>query len=893
MADDTSIYGSSGDDQPWAKEVTQEDILAQLTKYIKLHAVHDTRYLKNIDKNITTIAGDISNLDRLKEIRDIQASVAKEIHNLDSGRATDSKQRKKEATKADKDRQALREDMSQARAISNLGGRGGITGIIGTVADTMIDGANKLANMTKSVIEFDGSLSSLSAKLLGGGLIGALPAVLLNNIDRYKELVDTGQNFNGKLLEMNIAAGAAGITVKQLSEVTKKHSQLMAGVGLKNVLDNQVAVRNLTRRFGHFGLTLDQIQEYNASYLEILKIQGRYDQLSNRERSLQTANYMMQLSGLSKATGMRREQIAEEISASNKNINLAASLMAMSKEDRKLFGQGMQGVIGEMVGAKLPQELRTQILDQFATFSHFNTLVQEPVFQRLATVFPEMFDAMQRTAEAAKLGDTGAATRSFADFLQKLKDVEGEKAVAIFTLLGKDPAMRTLVETWQQLQMTSKTAIGNMMTVMTTDITDPKAEIFGAEFDKSTRALLTMEETFTKLLGKFNEEFFREFQPGFSQFVGKMNDFINEYLSPEDINDMAEKFGSTVNSIMTGIQTGVGIVNDNLGKILFTLETMALALVPGYLWYKVISKTLNSVIGNDDKAQPDTANQGFIFPNLLGGMGSKIDDIKSKNALPDHTGTKGKSSATPRPSNELVLPSLAPGERVPYVGTSMGGLGELFTKFIDLFKDTSVSQEDKNNKMKDMLNDMVEKGYNIDTNLSTAMPFNMQSLDNLEHLDLNSQEMLKLLTSQEELLTMMKDGDRTDFNRVVDMLNHIKNGIAIGHVLDNVRSFMPELLADETKINNARVTSNVTNIEENARKSDIIEGIKEFNENPVMSSLANMMDKLVPLVIEQSAILESIAKTSAELNSKSRRSLGLTPPHLNSLGGGGSGSSLM
>ena len=138
--------------------------------------------------------------------------------------------------------------------------------------------------MMSDMENFGGSLKEVTRLLGIGGIAGALLGIISNQVEAYQSLINVGQTFGGNIMNMSLQAANAGISLKLMTEVITKHGTLVANVGVKAVMDNQKEVRKLTKQYGQFGLTLTQMNEFNAIYMEQQQLQGILESNENNKR---------------------------------------------------------------------------------------------------------------------------------------------------------------------------------------------------------------------------------------------------------------------------------------------------------------------------------------------------------------------------------------------------------------------------------------------------------------------------------------------------------------------------------------------------------------------------------------------------------------------------------
>ena len=209
----------------------------------------DSKTLDTISKNLGTISKNSKSAkDMNKQLKDIAGSSKKDEKHSEAL----EKAFKKESGDRRTDNKALRKDITDSAAKRKLSGG---------------DINQSAGNLIKGMDSFGGGLKETAGLLGIGGVFGALLGMLGNQVESYQSLINVGQNFGGSIMSMSAEAAHAGLSLKQMSDVVQKHATLVANVGIRTVTDNQKAVRGLIKQFGSFGMTVEQVNEFNASHL--------------------------------------------------------------------------------------------------------------------------------------------------------------------------------------------------------------------------------------------------------------------------------------------------------------------------------------------------------------------------------------------------------------------------------------------------------------------------------------------------------------------------------------------------------------------------------------------------------------------------------------------------
>ena len=88
-------------------------------------------------------------------------------------------------------------------------------------------------------------------------------------------------------------------------------------------------VQQSQAQFSALGMTMEDVTEFTADYIDLQRIQGRLGQMTDRQLAKGTQNYIKQLDLLSKVTGMSRKQAAEELREQSTDKRIQALIANM------------------------------------------------------------------------------------------------------------------------------------------------------------------------------------------------------------------------------------------------------------------------------------------------------------------------------------------------------------------------------------------------------------------------------------------------------------------------------------------------------------------------------------------------------------------------------------
>lgn len=553
--------------EPWALETTQNTIRKNWETYLSKHAKRDTNFLKSIEKNIEILVkGTATDKTTLGELRNARSANQKDSATFNKLLGT--------MQKGNERRNKNFKDLKQSVAESILKGSKQSGGIINTLTLGLYD---KVKGVTKGMMNFDSTMGGL-AKTVGAvsAIAGGMIAWIANTTETYKTLVNVGQTFAGDMLMMHHKANQAGISLEMLAKVTIKHSKLMAfqikngKSGLDLFLDTQLAVRRNIRAFGNYALTLEQVNEFTASYLEQLRIQGRLDKLSNDARILNTTNYMRKLSELSEITGKSRDILEKEMSQAAENISVWSRGQARDVSVREKFFKAAENMaFGFEVFDAQQQKSLTNIITTADLYT--GNLAKTDLGGLISSLAPGVTEGMQTLLNAFTDNSPEDMSVANAEFITSLRNVDTR---IIRTLeIQRDLGVQGADEFLKMIRKASalRWDAEKMMYTASKNRTqkeedDAKAAALAgmSATQKMTMAATNFSDVTSVTMGKLKDVILDSLEPAIKNMVGYIGDATvalkNFILSNEEaLKGFAKTIGE-VGGTLTGDLSTLGMV---------------------------------------------------------------------------------------------------------------------------------------------------------------------------------------------------------------------------------------------------------------------------------------------------------------------------------------------
>tara|TARA_B100000035_G_C21034480_1_gene570128 strand:- start:939 stop:3596 length:2658 start_codon:yes stop_codon:yes gene_type:complete len=255
-------------------------------------------------------------------------------------------------------------------ALKSIGG--GLVAGLGNVAGTATNLSKELVMGGNRLSDFGQHLTGLLSTIpIVGGAIGGVGQMFLNiidaQIDTFRDLSNTGVDFGGSLFDVQQKATQTGLSLEifagAISEGSANLAQMFGGAtqGARMFTELQRNLKDTVPQLMKLGVSMEDIGEFTNDYLEIQKISGRYQGMTARQLAKGTTDYIKQLDGLAKVTGMSRKQAAEALRAQANDKRLQALYQSIDDGTRK----SIDGVLAA-VGNASP-ELKEGLTELIAT----------------------------------------------------------------------------------------------------------------------------------------------------------------------------------------------------------------------------------------------------------------------------------------------------------------------------------------------------------------------------------------------------------------------------------------------------------------------------------------------------------------------------------------------
>jgi murein DD-endopeptidase MepM/ murein hydrolase activator NlpD len=436
-----------------------------------------------------------------------------------------------------------------------------------------------LANISKSLSSMGNSISSATQILshipkFGGALSAALGAVagaVEKTQKAFQQSASVGANFNGSFREMIDSASGAGLTFDQFSSIIQQSGANVALLGkgsedgarqlaryvkqLRTINDGK-----LQGQLAALGFTAESITENFATYGASMAKIGRLQSMSTEELVYSTADYLKNLSAVSKLTGEDRKSLEKRQQDMMNDSQFRAMMLNQDKTTFNSVNLLLKG---------LPETTSKAVKEIAAT----GTAISDEA-KALAIQNPELFQAAQRLHQSLQRRDiiTEEEVSQMHRMAQERAKINTKDMHELSGFLGrlgdatqKQIAIDNMALAAQQTTLAAQKKAANE--------TPPETE--AAKILRTQQELAESSNNITKSLLSYTDKLLA--------VMDKFNMVVDEYIAP------ALEYFSTNLMALGGAILGV--------SVLAAGAELAASVAGGYLAGKVAAGTAGKVAG--------------------------------------------------------------------------------------------------------------------------------------------------------------------------------------------------------------------------------------------------------------------------------------------------------
>lgn len=640
--EETTLQSSEGvefnyNGPAWAKEDTLQKLLALSTSAARTAATSN--------KNVTELLKkEMKLLEKEQKASDDAAKFQKELNTAISARNKEAKEAERQANNFYDRLVNINNDMADAVAgldfdtsmarMGNILGeevRGGIGTTVkkgfmgplnfalettGTAFGVLKDAGGILASAFSSIASI--ALTAFSTAL--GFTVGRL----FTYADSFRALNDVGMNFAStsedganSMVELARQASNANLSIDQFTKALSENTAVAIAIGTESFAQISKNVRMAAMQFGQYGMTIDQLNEFTGDYLDMQRVTGTLEAMSQAERTKRSNDYLQSLTNLTRVTGLSRKQIADSLKQQKDEATLKSYLMTLDADARKSLTEvtdSVQTVFASIPGGDQVGEAFGQVVAGLpAAGTEFGQLLARAgAHQEMAAL-----EDLGRQVRSGKISKEEAQQRSM-DLLRSLQGNDKfRKQLATMTLAGDEQA-KSMTGFIGNLQGADLAMVKNSIAQDgTTKSFNNMGEIFnkfGTMFDKIISGILS-----DPTVGKAINDMFSAISTAGNGLADTLGDKVipkfiaglTDLVKGDTLSKLATGFGNMIDKIMAFI--------GNIGK--FDLKT---ALFGGTVTEEkgppgnMVETKVEGLFGDIDL--------GKMFKDMIGGALTAVKD---------------------------------------------------------------------------------------------------------------------------------------------------------------------------------------------------------------------------------------------------------------------------
>ncbi len=465
-------------------------------------------------------------------------------------------------------------------AVNTLAGdvksRKGFMERAGEVDRKLKESAQSLRFATENAEQFGQTMRDAARKIPGGFLLAELVHYTTETVKTYKQLSNIGQTFGGSMLQMSMAAGAAGLPLNEFANAVTSNSKVVATLGQGFFAINK-DVRRAAEGMGLYGMSLEQLNNFSGSYLEQQRLTGALTR-AGQARQVKAINELAQsVSGVAKITGVARDEIMRIAEGAMRDSSVVAAMAGNTARGMHAYNDEINKAVTLLSAQAGPAgEFLSRGLSQ--TFAMGGAQFTEQANAFLEAGFGEGALALQQAADKLARGMDGEQVQmELVNQLKAAADNPATREALLNQARAGNAQAREILAVTQNLKAYSR------------------AEMEAAKAEQKRKDMLTgfataFESIFSSLKGSLVEGFLKPFGESLNgtNFERTLEN-LKETFKPleQTFHDMGKVWGENLKELLTGdnLKNFVTGLNEStktflqLTKLVFSKENMNTAMV--------------------------------------------------------------------------------------------------------------------------------------------------------------------------------------------------------------------------------------------------------------------------------------------------------------------------
>lgn len=313
-------------------------------------------------------------------------------------------------------------------AVSDFGrGMSSVTGMVtkgfGMVTNTAMGLATEFLGTSVKMSDFTAHLPIV------GGALSSIIGIAEDGVETFRSLSEVGASFGNNIVEMNLAASEAGMSMEMFANFVGQNSQNMMLLGSTTTEGAKSfgrLIKSLPREeMMGMGFTMEALAEHTAGYMEQQAMQGRLTGMSQAQLRAGSEQYLMQVDRLAKVTGKSRKEAEALLKKQAAEANVMVMASRLSGDALTNFQDNIAFVDSELPG------FSGAIKDMA------DGVAQTPLAQKLAATIPGFADLQKQMGDGAISSEDYA--KKMAAFGPQIKEfITSMDPAMVQSLMGKE-----------------------------------------------------------------------------------------------------------------------------------------------------------------------------------------------------------------------------------------------------------------------------------------------------------------------------------------------------------------------------------------------------------------------------------------------------------------------
>jgi hypothetical protein len=401
--------------------------------------------------------------------------------------------------------------------------------------------ANAINNSDRMNESFEGAVDQLTRFTLSGfagaAALGALITKAMSVTKVYQQMSEVGQSFGGSMAKMMIAAGEAGLPLNEFAAIQSKHNATINATN-GNYFKMNSMLRDQLKTSGLYGMTIEQLADFSAGYLEVSRLNGTLATKSNAKVVKEMGELALTTTGLAEASDKTRQEITQLATAA---LSSASAIAGIS-----------------VVSANLRDTVDKNAKTTTAIFASLNGEAGE-FFSKFFADSIGMPAAM--TQQASTLIDSGMSP-----FVSRMQEISRKNAMGLDTTEDAINASNDFKEAVEANMpvLRAQAAAGNESAAQTIRMAAAIQKRTKAEIDQAKDAAknkpkwtafwLSIDSIYKGLVGAFNSSFIK----GFTSTMTDLGKF-GESNAGQRLKNFLESLGEQLGKFLGGVLTSENI----------------------------------------------------------------------------------------------------------------------------------------------------------------------------------------------------------------------------------------------------------------------------------------------------------------------------------------------